>query len=81
VKPPCIEECPVNLECTVLDIITVGDHDLILGTVVAMHIDADKLDKNGQIRYDALDPLIYFTGEYWSAGKRIAMHGFTAEGR
>ncbi|MBT7702565.1 MAG: flavin reductase family protein, partial [Verrucomicrobia bacterium] len=31
VRPPLIAECPINVECRVLDIIEVGDHDLFLG--------------------------------------------------
>lgn len=81
VRPPCIEECPVNIECEVLDRITVGDHDLFLGQVVAMHVDADKLDEKGEVVKAALDPLIYLTGEYWSIGKRIGELGLSARGR
>ena len=31
VKPPLIAECPINIECRVIDIQEVGDHDLFLG--------------------------------------------------
>jgi flavin reductase (DIM6/NTAB) family NADH-FMN oxidoreductase RutF len=77
VKPPLIDECPVNIECRVIGIQTIGDHDLFLGEVVAGHVDDDKIDSNGKILTDRLDLLGYITGEYWSLGKFLAKHGFS----
>ena len=78
VKPPCIEECPVNIECEVVEILRVGDHDLFLGKAVATRVDEEKLDQSGELRTDALDPIVYITGEYWSIGQRVGALGFTA---
>ena len=80
VRPPLIAECPVNLECQVLDVHTIGDHDLFLGQVVAMHVDESVLDEAGEIVADRLDMLVYVTGEYWSGGERLARHGFSRRG-
>jgi len=80
VRPPLIAECPVNLECKVLDIHTIGDHDLFLGQVVAMHVDESVLDEDGEIMADRLDMLVYVTAEYWSGGDRLARHGFSRRG-
>jgi len=77
VKPPLIDECPVNIECKVIGIQTIGDHDLFLGEVVAEHVDEDKIDSNGKILVDRLDLLGYITGEYWSLRKFLAKHGFS----
>lgn len=81
VKPPCIEECPVNIECELIERVTVGDHDLFLGKAVATRVDADKLDDKGRIITGSLDPLVYITGEYWSIGELIGTLGFTARER
>jgi flavin reductase (DIM6/NTAB) family NADH-FMN oxidoreductase RutF len=78
VRPPCIEECPVNIECEVLEVTRVGDHDLFLGKAVAMRVDADKLDERGEILAGALNPIVYITGEYWSIGERLGTLYFTA---
>ena len=77
VTPPLIAECPVNVECKVIDVRTVGDHDLFLGEAVAVHVDADTLDADGNILTDRLDPLAYVAGEYWSLGKSLAKHGYS----
>ncbi|HEY5587126.1 MAG TPA: flavin reductase family protein [Ruminiclostridium sp.] len=81
VKPPLIKECPVNLECKVVGINRIGDHDLILGEVVAVHADEDKLDANGGLDLEKLDLLVYMSGSYWSLGKKIGNHGFTNKKR
>jgi flavin reductase (DIM6/NTAB) family NADH-FMN oxidoreductase RutF len=71
VTPPLIEECPVNIECKVISRQTVGDHDLFLGEVVAVHVDEDKLDESEEVITEKLDMLVYITGEYWNVGKRL----------
>jgi flavin reductase (DIM6/NTAB) family NADH-FMN oxidoreductase RutF len=81
VKPPLIDECPVNVECKVIGIQTLGDHDLFLGEVVAVHVDDDKVDANGKIVTEYLDLLGYINGEYWSFGKYLAKHGFSKKGQ
>ena len=38
VKPPLIDECPVQMECKVKETIFLGSHDLFLGEIVAVHV-------------------------------------------
>ena len=77
VTPPVIEECPVNLECKALSITEVGDHDLILGKVVAMHVDEDKLDENQRIQIEKVDGFSYAEWGYYSFGENLGHIGFT----
>jgi len=77
VAPPLIAECPVNIECRVLGIQEIGDHDLFLGEAVAEHVAEEALDEEGQILVDKLAPLCYLHSEYWSCGKRLGRHGFS----
>ena len=77
VRPPLIAECPVNLECVVLNEQEVGDHQLFLGKVVAEHVDHDVLDENGRPDPRRLDMIIYAFGQYFTAGERLEEHGFT----
>jgi flavin reductase (DIM6/NTAB) family NADH-FMN oxidoreductase RutF len=80
VKPPIIAECPVNLECTLIDVTKAGDHDLFRGEVVAQHVDEAILDDDGSIAIDRLNPLSYVLGQYWSMGRHLGDHGFTKKG-
>jgi flavin reductase (DIM6/NTAB) family NADH-FMN oxidoreductase RutF len=82
VKPPLIAECPVNLECRVMGIEEIGDHDMFKGEVVAAHVDDYLLDERGRVCPDRLDVLCFmycfnFGGEYWSLGCKLGDLGFT----
>lgn len=77
VEPPLIAECPVNIECRVIGIQEIGDHDLFLGEVVAQHVDESALDEKGKVQIDKLDALCYMRGQYWSTGSFIATHGYS----
>ncbi|MCY3018387.1 MAG: flavin reductase family protein [Planctomycetota bacterium] len=81
VKPPIVAECPVNLECTLVDIIPAGDHDLFRGRVVAQHVDDSCLDGSGNIAVERLNPLSYVLGQYWSGGGFLGNHGFSKKGK
>ena len=82
VEPPLIAECPVNLECRVIGIEEIGDHDMFKGQVVAAHVDDTLLDEGGRVCPDRLDVLCFmycfnFGGEYWSLGRKLGDLGFT----
>ena len=71
VRPPLIAECPVNIECKVLDILVVGDHDLFLGEGVVQHVDEDVLDEQGKIVPAKLDGYAMVLGEMWTFGRKL----------
>ena len=77
VRAPLIAECPVSVECQVIGIQEVGDHDLFLGEALAEHVAEEALDERGRIMVDKLEPLCYMHSEYWSCGKRLGRRGFT----
>ena len=77
IQPPLIAECPMNVECRVIGIQEIGDHDLFLGEALAVHIAESALDANGRVIVEKLDALCYLHSEYWTLGKRLGRHGFT----
>jgi len=79
VRPPLIAECPLNVECRVLGIQEIGDHDLFLGEALAQHVAEEALDAGGRILVDRLDFLCYLHYEYWSSGRRLGRHGFSRQ--
>ena len=79
VRSLMIKECPVNIECKVTNILSLGAHDMFIGEVVKIHRDASVLDKKGNMDYSKASPVVYNQGEYWSLGKRIGRHGFSAK--
>jgi flavin reductase (DIM6/NTAB) family NADH-FMN oxidoreductase RutF len=71
VQAPLIAECPVNVECRVIGIQVVGDHDLFLGEAVAQHVNADVLDEEGRIVVERLNGFAFVGGEFWTLGHKM----------
>ncbi|MBU7014409.1 MAG: flavin reductase family protein [Theionarchaea archaeon] len=76
VKAPLIQECPVNIECTVTQIVHLGTHDLFIGEVVAVDADEDVVEENS-ISFEKLRPLAYTSGDYWTLGNSVGKYGFS----
>ena len=77
VKSVIIAECPVNLECKLLSVTEVGDHDLMLGEVVAMHVDSDKVNGRQHPIVEKLDAFAYAESAYYRIGEKLDVHGYT----
>ncbi|WP_302821248.1 flavin reductase family protein [Fusobacterium ulcerans] len=78
VKSPYIDECPVNIECKVKDIISLGTHDLFLAEVLCSHIDSKLLDENEKIHFEWANLISYSHGEYFPMPKEaIGSFGYS----
>ena len=77
IDAPIIKECPVNLECRMLNVSVVGDHDLFLGEVVAMHADSDKVGENQRILIEKVDGFLFAEWGYYRFGEKLGDIGFT----
>jgi flavin reductase (DIM6/NTAB) family NADH-FMN oxidoreductase RutF len=71
VRPPLIAECPVNLECKLLGVQEIGDHDLFLGEVIVQHVDESVLDEAGRIAVGKLHAFAFVNGEFWTLGQKM----------
>lgn len=77
ISSPIIKECPVNIECKLVETRMSGKTYNFSGEILETHIDTDKLKdttKSGSIDINAINPLIYYSGarEYWSLGEKLA---------
>ena len=45
VKVPCIKECPINLECKLKEIKTLGSHHMFIADVTAIHASTEYMEK------------------------------------
>ena len=79
ITAPLIQECPVNMECKLKDIVSLGAHDLFIGEIVQVHIDQQVLDEKGHIDFNKAGPFTYNQGEYWSLNKKIGTYGFSKQ--
>lgn len=76
VSAPLIEECPVNIECTLEKIIPLGTHDLFIGRIVCVDVDESVIE-DGKIAYKKINPLCYVKGEYCAVGETLGRYGFS----
>ena len=72
IKSPLIAECPVSMECKVIETVHLGNHDWVIGEIVAVHCDEEILDEGGRLDTSKCDPIFAFWNEYWSIGERLA---------
>ena len=57
VNAPILSDCPVNIECTVVDSILTGSHEMFVGKIEAVHADTEVLNEKGEIDFSKLDLL------------------------
>lgn len=79
VSAPTIEECPLALECRVVEIIPMGTHDVFVSDIVGVSCREDILDESGKIRFDRANLLAYAHGEYYALGERLGVFGFSTD--
>ncbi|EKQ53538.1 MULTISPECIES: flavin reductase family protein [unclassified Clostridium] len=78
ISVPYIEECPVNIECKVKNIIPLGTHDMFIAEVVGSHVNEDLFDDKGKIHFENANMMSYCHGEYFPLVKKpIGSFGFS----
>ena len=58
VNAPILTGCPVNVECTVVDSIKTGSHEMFVGKVEKVHADVKCLKDDGTIDFGKLDLIV-----------------------
>ncbi len=75
---PMIAECPLCLECKVIDVQPQGTHDLFLAEVIATHVDDSLLDEKGKLCLERAGLAAFAHGTYYALGDVIGKFGFSA---
>lgn len=57
VDAPILSDCPVSIECSVVDSIQPGTHELFIGKVEAVHVNEEYLDDKGNILWNKISLL------------------------
>lgn len=55
VNAPILADCPVNIECTIVDSIVTGSHEMFVGKVEYVHADAALTDEEGNIDFSKIN--------------------------
>ena len=75
VKPPRVEESPINLECKLQQIVQIGNGQrgsgfIVIGTIVRFHIREDVYD-NGKINIEHLKPVARLAGNSYCPVREV----------
>ena len=79
VKAPVISESPINIECVVKQVISLGTHDMFMAEVVNIQADEAYIDPKGAFSLAKAAPLVYNHGHYFGLGKKIGKFGWSVE--
>ena len=79
VSAPTIAECPLALECRVIEVIPMGTHDVFIADIVSVSCDDGIIDEDGKMRFDKAGLLAYAHGEYYALGEKVGKFGFSTK--
>lgn len=54
VNAPILADCPINIECTVVDSIMTGSHEMFIGKVEYVHADENLVNEDGSIDFSKI---------------------------
>ena len=54
VNAPILDDCPVNIECRVVDSIVTGSHEMFVGKIEYVHADSKFVDNEGNIDFSSI---------------------------
>lgn len=78
IKAPMIKECPINIECRVVDIISYPSHDMFVSEILKVHADENLMDDNGRLQVEKAQLISYIHGEYYGQKtKRLGTFGYS----
>jgi len=74
VSPPIIEECPLNIECKVSDVLKLNGLNLFVSEILVLEVDESLSDGRNGVQVEKLDLLFYAFGETFARGPMVG-HG------
>lgn len=60
VQSPILLDCPVNIECEVVNIVALPSHSLFVAAVVAIHADAKVIGERGEVDWELLSGGLFY---------------------
>lgn len=70
---PLAEECPINIECGLVDVRDYGgSNEIFLGEIVEVYVSDTCLDEQGKPDVAMIDPLLLADRRYWAVGDKVA---------
>ncbi len=66
-----LDKALVQIECSVVNILELGSHDMFIGEIKAVHVDKSLLDESGAIHPEYGDFISYVNGKYFLSNRKI----------
>lgn len=80
VQAPIIEESPLNIECRVREILSLGSHHMFIADVVNVKADEKYINpETGKFELENSKPLAYSHGQYYGLGEKIGHFGWSVK--
>lgn len=77
VDAPIILESPVSIECKVVEVKSLGSHDMFIAEVVNVVVEDSYLQENGQLDMVAMNLLAYNHGQYFDVTNPRGFFGWS----
>ena len=77
VSAPLLAQSPVNIECKVREVVSLGTHDMFIADIVGLDVAKELLDEKGKLCLDKAGLLAYTHGEYYGLGKKLGTFGYS----
>lgn len=73
VDAPLVDECPVSLECRVVNVTELGLHTQFVGEILDVKVDSECLDENGKLSVESVGPFSWapIDNHYYGLGERL----------
>jgi flavin reductase (DIM6/NTAB) family NADH-FMN oxidoreductase RutF len=70
---PMIKECPINMECRLIQTVDFPRHDVFVGEIVETYCDEQYLTE-GVVDFSKVQPILFIMNDksYWKLGERFA---------
>jgi len=70
---PMIKECPINMECRLIQTVDFPSHDVFVGEVVETYCD-ERILTDGVVDFSKVQPIFFVMNDrsYWKLGERLA---------
>ena len=71
VGAPLVQECPLNIECRIADVVTLDGLNLFISEILVLEVDESLSDGHNGVRVEKLDLLFYSFGHTFARGPMV----------
>lgn len=78
VKAPLVAECPINIECKIVEIKVLGSHTMFIAEITAVRAD-EEYTKDGKLSLENFHTAANVGGRYMGMGEFLGRQGFSVK--